>query len=84
VIHSITHFECLYFTADLLNEHIKYFFLDQKTIRTDTRLKMRARVLNTVILERNVIHQNVGTQAQMYISNAKKKILTLWRRNYFF
>jgi len=39
VIHSVTHFECLYFTADFLNKHIKYFFLDQKTIRTDTSLK---------------------------------------------
>jgi len=26
-----------------------------------------------VILNRNVIHQHVGTQAKMYISNAKKK-----------
>jgi len=70
VIHSITHFECLYFTADFLNKHIKYFVLDQKTIRADARLKMRAKILNTVILKRNVIHQNVGTQAQMYINNA--------------
>ena len=73
MIHSITHFECLYFTADFLNKHIKYIFLDQKTICTDTRLKMRARILNTAILNRNVIHQNVGTQAKMYIINALKK-----------
>jgi len=73
VIHSITHFKRLYFTADFLDKRITYFFLDQKTIRADTRLKMRARILNMVILKRNVIHQNVGTQAKMYISNAKKK-----------
>jgi len=79
VIHPVTHFECLYFTADFLNKHIKYIVLDQKTIRADTRLEMRARISNTVILNRNAFHKNVGTQAQMYISNAnktKQKILT--------
>jgi hypothetical protein len=84
VIHSITHFERLYFTADFLNKHIKYFFLDQKTICTDTCLKTRARILNTVILNRNVIHQNVGTQEKMYKINAKKKKKTLTSQNVHF
>jgi hypothetical protein len=49
MIHSMTHFECFYFIADFLNKHIKYFFLDQKTICTDTCLKIRVRILNMVI-----------------------------------
>jgi hypothetical protein len=72
VIHSITHFECVYFTADFLNKHIKYFFLDQKSICTDARLKIRERILNVVILTKNIMHQHVGTQAKTYLSSAKK------------
>jgi hypothetical protein len=82
VVHSITHFECLYFTADFLNKHIKYFFLDQKTICADTRLKIRAKLLNVIILTRNVVHQHVGMQTETYINIDKKNINLLKHTGY--